>query len=173
LRSNGSFRLVHDGQQTYNLALQIARNLQQYFYADSEIVEAGGLPARSFSGNVIRLSLAESLPSPPDFPNFPIQISKSRVLVRNLGGLRERGAADKDVGVIFVRPLNDSRLELVVWGKSVKGLTQAARLTPLTTGIGVPDFAILNGESGWKGVEGTLLGFFDTFWTTSPSSVFG
>lgn len=80
---------------------------------------------------------------------------------------------DTDAGAIFVRPLKDSQLELVVWGKSFNGLAQAVRLTPLTTGIGVPDFVILDGESRWKGVEGASLGFFDAFWNISPSSILG
>lgn len=173
LRSNGSFRIVYDGPESYGLAIQVSRNLQQNFYADAEIVEDGGLHILPFTGNVIRLTMAESLPAPPNHPNFPIRISQSRVLVRSSREFREHVVNDPDVGVVFVRPLNESQLELVVWGKSLMGLAQAARLTPLTTGSGVPDFVILQGESRWKGVEGTSLGFFDALWEVSPSSFLG
>jgi len=119
--------------------------------------------------NLITVTLRESVDLPSD---FPIQILDSRLLVRGPNGrLEEYGAGDGDLGVVFVRPLKSGSLELVVWGRSSHGLAQAARLTPLTTGIGQPDFVILEGSSKWKGVEGTSLGFFDAHWNITSSSV--
>ncbi|KAF2427163.1 hypothetical protein EJ08DRAFT_689074 [Tothia fuscella] len=174
LRSNGSFRITYDSPEIYHIALQISRNLQNYFYADAEITEITSILDDSFPGNVIRVTLAESVPDPVgDYPSFPIRISKSRVLVRRQGNLETHGSNDDDVGALFVRPLGEKSTELVVWGRSLKGLEQAARLTPLTTGMGVPDFVLLDGRSRWMGAEGTSLGFFDANWNITPSSVMG
>jgi hypothetical protein len=76
------------------------------------------------------------------------------------------------VGGIFLRPLMGERLELVVWGSDMDGLTQAARLAPTTTGVGQPDFVVLGAEARWRGLEGSLaLGFFSHNWEVTPSSV--
>lgn len=84
-----------------------------------------------------------------------------------------RRSNHSDVGVVFLRPSQSEALEQLVWGSTLEDLAWAARLTPFQTGIGQPDFVILDRESRWKGVEGTSLGFFDAGWEISRSSVLG
>jgi hypothetical protein len=38
LRTNGPFRIVYYGDNTFDVALQISRNLYQYFFADSLVL---------------------------------------------------------------------------------------------------------------------------------------
>ncbi|OAG01799.1 uncharacterized protein CC84DRAFT_1179825 [Paraphaeosphaeria sporulosa] len=67
---------------------------------------------------------------------------------------------------------DDERLELVLWGSDEDALAQAARLVPMVTGVGQPDFVALGKRARWKGAEVALaLGFFDHNWTVKASSV--
>jgi hypothetical protein len=173
LRSKAHFRIVYHGPETLPLALQISRNLYQYFSADAEIVD-GQQSMNSFGGNIITIATGSNLP-PSHLRNFPIQITNdSHVLVREKDPLHKRVGSDQnDVGVVLLRPLQSEALELVVWGSTIEDLAYAARLTPFMTGMGQPDFVILNCKSRWRGVEGTSLGFFDAGWEISRSSVLG
>jgi 3-methyladenine DNA glycosylase AlkC len=38
LRTNGPFQIVYYGDRTFEVALQISRNLYQYFFADSFVL---------------------------------------------------------------------------------------------------------------------------------------
>ena len=76
-----------------------------------------------------------------------------------------------DTGAIFIRPLPNENLELVIWGSNRKLLHQAARLAPSTTGAGQPDFVILGTNADLEGHRGTLaMGFFDYNWNISQAS---
>lgn len=78
------------------------------------------------------------------------------------------------MGVIFLRPLEDEKLELVVWGSDIEGLEQAARLVPTLTGVGQPDFLVLSESCRWKGHAGLYAAcFFDHSWRISPGSYIG
>lgn len=87
------------------------------------------------------------------------------------GRQHEFGKGD-GLGAAFLRPLDGERLELVLWGTDSDSLSQAARLVPMLTGVGQPDFIILSDAARWRGVEGALaLGFFDHVWAVTPSSM--
>lgn len=164
---------MYHGLETLPIALQVSRNLYQYFSADAEIVDVEQQKCpESFIGNTITVVTGSSLP-PSHLRDFPIRISNdSQVLVRVPGNMPIwTRANDNDVGAVFLRPSQSQALELVVWGRTVNDLAWAARLTPFMTGIGQPDFVILDRKSRWKGVEGTSLGFFDAGWEISQSSV--
>jgi hypothetical protein len=170
LRTNGSFKIAYYGKGSFDIALQISRNLLQYFSADAEIVD-GSLITEESPGNIIRVSLESSLPNGLR-QDFPVKVEDSHLLLRNKEGKYEEYSPDEEnLAAVFVRPASQGSLELVVWGRTSLGLSLAARLTPLTTGIGQPDFVILDADSRWKGVEGTSLGFFDAHWNISASSV--
>jgi hypothetical protein len=162
---------VYYGLETFPIALQISRNLYQYFSADSELVD-GQQSMETLTGNTITIATGSNLPT-SHLQDFPIQITNDLyVLVRARGEKSKwRRSNDNDVGVVFLRPSQGEALELVVWGSTVEDLAYAARLTPFMTGIGQPDFVILDRKSRWKGVEGTYLGFFDAGWEISQSSV--
>jgi hypothetical protein len=49
---------------------------------------------------------------------------------------------------------------------------QAARMVPMLTGVGQPDFAVFGEAAKWSGVEGTMaMGFLDNNWEVTASSV--
>ncbi|KAF2016421.1 hypothetical protein BU24DRAFT_422761 [Aaosphaeria arxii CBS 175.79] len=170
LRTKGPFIIRHHGSHTIHTALQVSRNFHQYFYADSVIASSNSTDDNG-RGNTVTVVEGHDVP-PGLHENFPISISASTVSVTDSKGrIRKYGGAS-DVGAIYLRPLEDERLELVVWGSSAEALSRAARLVPMMTGVGQPDFVILGDSAAWRGVEGALaLGFFDHWWAVTTSSV--
>jgi hypothetical protein len=174
LRTQGMFVIRHQGvNTTTHLALQVSRNLHQYFQADANIVSSTSWDATTNgTGNVITLCNGANLP-PSIRSDFPIQASSSGITVRGYrGNTYHYNSQDTSLGAAFLRPLDGERLELVLWGSDAKGLSQAARMVPMVTGVGQPDFVVLGESAKWKGVDGAVaLGFFDHEWKITPSSV--
>lgn len=169
LRTNGPFIIQHPGTvNTSRLALQVSRNLNQYFRADTIILSrATKTEFGNASGNIILLGLGDDLKGAK--PDFPIQVSSSSIALKDSRG-REQQYSDARAAA-WLRPLGGERLELVLWGKDDEGLRQAARLLPMLTGVGQPDFVVLGEEAKWKGIEGALaMGFFDSHWQVTASS---
>jgi hypothetical protein len=172
LRTRGSFAIQHQGDSaTAHIALQVSRNLHQYFYADASVGGPNSTDTRG-GNNVISIALGDDVPQGLH-PDFPIRLTSDGASVRDRRGhTRRYGGGDSRVGAIFLRPLSDEKLELMVWGSDAEGLAQAARLVPMMTGVGQPDFIVLGESARWRGVEGALaLGFFDHRWEVTPSSV--
>lgn len=172
LRTHGPFIIRHQGTiATTHLALQVSRNLHQYFQADANIVTSTSWDGTTnCTGNVVTLALGDTTP-PGIRSNFPVQPSRSSISVRDSRGAHIYGNGEP-VGAAFLRPLRDERLELVLWGSDEEALAQATRLVPMVTGVGQPDFVVLGERARWKGVEGALaLGFFNHSWTVTASSV--
>ncbi|KAF2730523.1 hypothetical protein EJ04DRAFT_473528 [Polyplosphaeria fusca] len=169
LRTRGSFIIRHQGKDTAHVALQVSRNLHQYFSADSRIASTS--PASiSGSGNVISVCIGQA---PPSFhPNFPIVAGATAVTLRDWRGRLHTFSEPSGLAAAFLRPLEGEQLELVLWGSSQRRLAQAARLVPMLTGVGQPDFVVLGESASWRGVEGALaLGFFDHQWNVTSSSL--
>lgn len=60
---------------------------------------------------------------------------------------------------------------MVVWGFDKRGLRTAARLVPMLSGVGQPDFIVVGNESTWKGHAGIVaMGFLDYAWNVSQAS---
>ncbi|EEH02955.1 conserved hypothetical protein [Histoplasma capsulatum G186AR] len=181
-------------EQLMNVALQISRNLLQYFAADSQI-----LPPQTTcnsddndnrmieeeeelrgSGNLITVAIGNDLPPPPLSPLdlFPIHIAHNHLTIQTAASNRHPSRTTTksypfvpDLGAIFLRPRSSQRLELVVWGADVGGLQQASRLVPLLTGVGQPDFVVLSEQCRWQGFAGVhAAGFFDFRWQVSSGS---
>ena len=94
-----------------------------------------------------------------------------RLYIRGHGGTETIFPFEVGMGAIFLRPLLDERLEVVVWGFDKQGLRQAARLMPMLTGVGQPDFIVVSKRCAWEGAAGVLaLGSFDNFWRVSEAS---
>jgi poly(3-hydroxybutyrate) depolymerase len=171
LRTKGAFIIRHSNSTgASHIALQISRSLHQYFKADTQILSSGShtTPSGS-SGNVITLGIGSSLQ--PSQSSFPVKVDGFGVIIRDYRG-REHRYGKAASGAAFLRPLQDERLELVIWGSDEAGLQQAARIVPLLTGVGQPDFVVLGESAKWKGIEGALaMGFFDSNWEVTPSSV--
>ena len=154
------------------MALQVSRNLYQYFGADSHIA-AGPFHEALSSGNVITLVLGtDELPTP--LPSHPISICRESGIVIDKRNNKKRTYAFQDgLGIIFLRPLSTERLELVIWGFDDSGLRQAARLMPMLTGVGQPDFIVVGKRMAWEGAAGALaMGSFDSLWQISEASFF-
>lgn len=171
LRTAGAFQIVHCSDDTLSMAVQVSRNLLQYFGADSSIVpEPMYRAALEGVGNVITIGLGNSIP-PAQLATFPIRLQDGKVLLTT----RESGTKSiplaSGMGGIWLRPLPSERLELVIWGFDEVGLQQAARLVPTLTGGGQPDFVIFSDEARWKGHAGAqAMGFFDYNWRISSAS---
>ncbi|USP80837.1 hypothetical protein yc1106_08111 [Curvularia clavata] len=171
LRTHGPFIIRHSGSEgASHAALQVSRNLHQYFKADTQIHHSTSQPIPSGStGNVITLGIASGIP--PFQSSFPIFVDESGVTVRDHQD-QEHEYRKEASSAAFLRPLEDERLELVLWGADEAGLQQAVRTLPLLTGVGQPDFVVFGRSAKWKGIEGALaMGFFDSNWEITPSSV--
>ncbi|KAJ4378997.1 hypothetical protein N0V86_005874 [Didymella sp. IMI 355093] len=169
LRTHGPFIIEHSGSvNTSHLALQVSRNLYQYFHADTIVLSnATDTASTNATSNVIRLAVGDGPASTN--PDFPIKVSTSGASLRDSRG-REQ-LYDDARGAAWLRPLDGERLELVLWGADDDGLSLAARVVPMLTGVGQPDFVILGEEMKWKGIEGALaLGFFNSQWEVTASS---
>lgn len=169
LRTHGPIVIQHPGSKnSSHLALQVSRNLHQYFRADT-VIERVSSKANSANatGNTIHLAIGAALVDTDK--DFPIQASSSGILLRDHRGREQH--YDDARGAAWLQPLTGERLRLVLWGADDEGLAQATRLVPLLTGVGQPDFIILSEEAKWKGVDGALaLGFFDSQWQITASS---
>lgn len=125
----------------------------------------------SQSGNVISVTLGSDSPMLGSHSD-PVGLDNGGGLyIRRRGGVKKVFPLEVGMGAIFLRPLLDERLELVVWGFDKQGLRHAARLMPMLTGVGQPDFVVVSKRCAWEGAAGVLaMGSFDTFWKVSEAS---
>ena len=172
LRTTSSFSIKVSGH-CMELALQLSRNFLQYYGADSNILRYGDehTDDHDLAGNeIIILDVGNMNPSAP--PDFPVQVNANSISVRDSDGHITEFPKEPGLGGIFLQPLDNERLQLVIWGADVDGLRQAGRLVPMLAGGGQPDFIILGESSRWKGHGGALaMGFFDYQWNTSKASL--
>ncbi|KAL4903543.1 hypothetical protein BDW74DRAFT_41489 [Aspergillus multicolor] len=189
LRTNGTFTINICSANVEKTALQISRNLLQYFAADSHIVRRCDPSDSGYPGNVITISLGNELPGSV-LSTYPLHITDGRITFHRC--LPEPGTIRKSMdltsttncgqyiinhepamGALFLRPLPNERLELVVWGTDRDGLEQAARLVPTLTGAGQPEFLVLGETFRWKGHAGLhAAGHFNKLWQISAGSYF-
>ncbi|KAL8712818.1 MAG: hypothetical protein Q9220_003026 [cf. Caloplaca sp. 1 TL-2023] len=172
LSARGRF-VITNTTGTSVLAVQISRNLLQYFGADAEIL-APHQPSKPdekmritiFIGNTDQLQSGGSRFS-------SISVEKDRgLLLRDAHGRTFVYTLEDGLGAIFLRPSAGGALELVIWGYDLSGLQHAARLIPMLTGVGQPDFVVVRRDCAWKGAAGALaLGYFDNSWNISVRSV--
>ena len=154
------------------VASDISRNLFQYFAADSEI-SSNLFSPNTTVGNSIFIGFPEDLGV--SLSNigreFPISKSKAAVFLRDALGYRRRYQIEPGMGLIYLYPLPKGGLGIVIWGADEVGLRSAARLFPLRTGVGQPDFVLLGREAGWSGVGGVrAMGMFDFSWNISSGA---
>lgn len=160
-------------KEVSRVALQISRNLHQYFAADTALEYSPnqnmdvGYSIKIIAGECYEETCADDV----DFPiQIPIETGKLRI--RDSDGLWIRpGGSSTRLGAIYLRPSKAYGLELVIWGETIAMLEQAARLVPMITGTGQPDFVIVREDARWRGVDGSYLGFFDAWWNVSKSSI--
>jgi hypothetical protein len=169
LASRGRFTIVvPPNSESYKtaVALDISRNLYQYFAADTEIVEE----LEEVDGNVVLIGRPSSKIQCSG-KGFPITISEQSVAIKDALGKTKRYKIEKEMGTIFICPLSRQRLMLVVWGVDEVGLRTASRLLPLRAGVGQPNFILVGRETRIMGVGGVkALGMFDSTWQISRAS---
>ena len=171
LRTSDAFTIQYGNESELELAVQVSRNLYQYFAADSVIQTPGS--KNGLRGSLITLAIGAQLAVQDGFP-IRVSAATGRLQIRDHDGYwGTPGGSRSKIGAIFLRPDVTERygVELVVWGETPAMLEQAARLVPMLTGTGQPDFIILREDAKWKGVDGTYLGFFDAWWRVARSSV--
>lgn len=151
------------------LAVELANNLYNYFAAESAIVE-NFRPSATLHGNAVFLDHYDVTSLGQFAVEFPIRVTDKTISLRDTRGRGMTFQGDLGVGSIFLHPLGEGRLALVILGSDEDGLRAAARLLPLRTGVGQPDFVILGREAAWKGAEGVLaMGQFDSDWQISTA----
>ena len=170
LRTRSPFSILATAK-TADVAVQLSRNFLQYFGADSHI-QISKEVAESLSvgsGNRILVIEAGDVPGSV-LQNFPFEIGGSVISIRTSSGVRRFGPRT-GLGALYLRPLKDEGLELVIWGADERGLQQISRLAPMLTGVGQPDFIVLDDSARFKGHGGVLAsGFFDYRWNVSGTS---
>lgn len=170
LRTLGSFSIRMCSKNTFEVAIQISRNAYQYYHADSTITSCSSQDL-SQPGNIITLAIGNDLP-PGELETFPIYLQPGRIEIRRSGHPSTKIIPlEPGLAAVFLRPLKNEKLELVVWGSDESGLRRATRLVPTLTGVGQADFIILSRTSGWLGHAGAIaMGFFDFEWEISKGS---
>lgn len=172
LRTQGYYIVVATSTDAAKVAAQISRNLFQYFKADSVIVKDQAQLSK-YPGNVITVATGSDL-GVCSLSSLPIRLQGSdKLVIRDDAGRDRTYGAEDGLAAIFVRPAKSERLELVIWGVDADSMRIAARLVPMLTGVGQPDFIVLSKSSNWNGLDGVLaMGFFDYAWNVSKTSYF-
>ncbi|KAM3422787.1 hypothetical protein BST61_g269 [Cercospora zeina] len=171
LRTQGVFQIVEHSSEARHTALQISRNLCQYFAADTSITSDYDAALQA-AGNIISVAIGDDLPAGYS-ADFAIRIQSGRISIRNSFDIPAEYADDTGSGIaaIFLRPLPHERLELVVWGIDVASLEVAARLVPMIPGTAQPDWLVTDRKMLAKGLGGVhAMGFFDSEWEVSRNS---
>lgn len=170
LRTPSLFKIKVYSEEAFEAALQVSRNLMQYFGADAEIV-VSQTDLKSAAGHIISLGQGNVIP-PCLIDDFPLQICEEGIEIRRRqGNVLMRIPNQTGLASVFLRPLPDEKLELILWGCDAIGLQQAVRMVPTLTGVGQPDFIVLGNGARWKGCAGVLaMGFFDHEWQVSQAS---
>lgn len=155
--------------ETLKVCIQTTRNLFQYFRADAEIITKEKVQGEA--GNIIRIEMGAVVSLSP-LSSFPISIAQGKgISIRNTHGGRKLYEFEEGLGAVFLSPLPDERLELKIWGFDQHGLEQAARLLPILTGVGQPEFIVIGKKCGWEGAGGVFaMGSFDSSWNISDGS---
>ncbi|WPH04227.1 Hypothetical protein R9X50_00711600 [Acrodontium crateriforme] len=173
LRTEGVFQIVPHSKKVGRVAVQISRNLFQYFAADAVITEDYEDAKQQTKSNVISIAIGADLPR-VFRGNHAFEIIGDQLQIEDHEGqLRRFPSRPNGLAAVFLRPLLGERLELIVWAADIESLDIAARLVPLMTGAGLPDFIVADKSMLGKGIEGTLaMGFLDGRWKVSRNSFF-
>ena len=171
LKSKGPFYITHLSAPAKKIALQISRNLCQYFAADTIITGDYNQSRDARAGNLVTVAIGGDLAGIHNRADFPIKVFNDHLQI--LDHHIHSYGSHRGLAAAFIRPLPNGRLDLVLWGVDEESLAVAARLAPLMTGTGQPDFVVADRSMLWKGLEGTLaLGFLDDEWKVSRNSYF-
>lgn len=114
LRTEGPFHIVRHSSETARVALQVSRNLCQYFRADAVVVDEYE-DALQASGDVISLIVGPAVPG-DRLHEHPIEITDGEVTIHLDAPYAQfyEEVDEHGLRVTFIRPLQNGRLELVV-----------------------------------------------------------
>lgn len=172
LRTENGIQVVRTSRSSAidKVALQIARNLCQYFGADVDVLDKSSSYSPEYS-NTVRVALGHDVPD-SYFNDFPLRIIHPGVItLRGGDGRTKLYESENGLGAIVIRPLGVNKVELLVWGADEEGLEIAARLVPMLTGVGQPDFVIADRQMLWGGAGNVLaMGFLDHMWNVTADS---
>lgn len=172
LRTSNGFSIARSSRSAVidRIALQISRNLCQYFGADTEVVDKSATYTPQYS-NMIRIAIGRDLPA-SSAHDYPIRIvGPGEIVILGTDGLTRVYDSNAGLGAILLRPLGDDQVELLVWGSDEEGLDIAARLVPMLTGVGQPDFIVADKKMLWGGAGEVLaMGYFDHLWNVTSES---
>jgi len=174
LQTHGRFKIYSGRNMSESaMALQISRNMCQYFNADADLLYEDEKNEQD-NGNIIRIVITDRINLSPSFNTAsPRASNTSSVQVTDHDGNVHSYDSDNGLGAIFINQTLTDRSELVIWGSTESGLDIAARLVPMLTGVGQPDFVIADRNMLWKSAGGVLaMGFFDRSGRASTNSYF-
>ncbi|KAF2156221.1 hypothetical protein K461DRAFT_221723 [Myriangium duriaei CBS 260.36] len=150
-----------------HIALQISRNLHQYFGLDVEIVDK-----KVANATTIRIAIGGH--SSSQHPLIDHAVPAASVEVLDIGSTPHfYSSEDGPIGAISLVPSTDEMApaDLVIWGSDPTGLGIAARLIPMLPGVGQPDFIVVDKQVMVKGAAGSLaMGFLVPNVTTEKLS---
>jgi len=166
LRSTGPYLIRCTSDDLLPLAIQTSRNLNTYFGAESEILTMSDLNDPAYSSEdwpltfLVTLAIGGAL---PPHPTHPFRFTTT--LERQSGkGWQPMVQANEPHAAIYLRPNAVHDLELVIWGSNLAMAEMAARLMPMVSGTGQPDWIVCRKEIAWKGLDGCEVGWFDAWW---------
>nr|XP_018263092.1 uncharacterized protein I303_04583 [Kwoniella dejecticola CBS 10117]OBR85250.1 hypothetical protein I303_04583 [Kwoniella dejecticola CBS 10117] len=160
-----------DSPRLRDIAKKIAHDLYLYHRLDSDIIgDREGLMRVAKDelgqGNLVILGR----PDENLYTNWmirqgklPLRFPTKGVMLVNDKVVYDRGA----VGLITLHPHTTSSrsLAMLIAGNDDLGLELAARLSPIRTGVPIPDWAIVGPQARWKGAGGFIgAGFWDGHW---------
>ncbi|GAB7340785.1 hypothetical protein MBLNU457_7157t1 [Dothideomycetes sp. NU457] len=160
LRTKGRFCIQAD-KASRKIALQISRNLCQYYYADTEILPFGEIPLQC--GNticVLQRPWLDLTRSPGNWRTM-MDSGQSSLSIKDFEGNTHTYTSEDGLGAIYLDDQGPGEPDLWVWGSNARGLEIAARLVPMLTGVGQPDFIVADKAILEQGAGGVLaMGFF-------------
>lgn len=172
LRTKGPFNILQCDDASAHVSAQVARNMLQYFKADSAILTPH-THANAGKGNTIVVGIGDSI---RDFQRegSPLEVGSEGVEIAKTDGEVVRYEVDQDgLGAIFLMPSADQSLKLVVWGVDADSLQVAARLVPMVSGAGQPDFIVTSRRMLSEGAGGArAMGFVDGQWRIQAAAAF-
>ncbi|KAK6528694.1 hypothetical protein TWF694_003937 [Orbilia ellipsospora] len=147
-------------------ALEVSRNLYQYYSADTKIGIIDDLEQIK-KGNVVVLGRFDKTLLPEELRStFPVSQTESGDINLQLqSGEKITYKNRPGIGMVLLFPIGKDRVGILIWGSNDDAVRRASMLMPIRTGSSQPDFIILGPESGWNGAAGALaLAMFDSHW---------
>ncbi|KAL9129258.1 MAG: hypothetical protein Q9217_002238 [Psora testacea] len=169
LRSSGRFVIQAMSHECAAMALQTSRNFFQYFAADTEIIGRESSPQGKFT--LICIGKGREVGWINQQMRAIKVLETCGVSLERHDGTHKTYEFEEGMGAIFLSPLSNCGLELIIWGLDDCGLRQASRLLPMLTGVGQPDFIVVRKRCAWQGAAGVLaMGSFNNCWKASEAA---